>query len=155
MEREVDAYCGPRVRLVEVEHATLALNDAMPEAKSPNGAARILQQFIAGKDRECLMTIHLDARHRALSVEVVSIGTLTMAPVHPREVFKAAILSNAAAIIIGHNHPSGDIEPSPEDEAVLERLHEAGKVIGIPLLDFLIVSGSDHWSARETFRWPS
>ena len=69
--------------------------------------------------------------------------------VHPREVFKGAFLANAAAIICAHNHPSGDLTPSHEDKALSDRLREAGQMLGVPLLDFLIVSDTDSWSGRE------
>ena len=88
----------------------------------------------------------LDSRHRILGITEISRGTLTASLVHPREVFKAAILANAAAIIVAHNHPSGDVTPSSEDDKVTKRLREAGKVMGIRVLDHVIVGpmGGSH-----------
>jgi DNA repair protein RadC len=80
----------------------------------------------------------LDAKHRIIGVHVVSIGSLTESPAHPREVFRAAIVAGAAAVIFGHNHPSGDVTPSPEDVATTRRLIEAGMLLGINVLDPVI-----------------
>jgi DNA repair protein RadC len=77
-----------------------------------------------------------------VSVEVVSVGTLTRAVVHPREIFKGAIFANAKGIILAHNHPSGDPTPSDDDRTIFEMLKRAGDVLGITLLDFLVVSGT-------------
>ena len=77
-----------------------------------------------------------------------------MSPVHPREVFKGALLANAAAIIVAHNHPSGNTTASSEDIAVLKRLHDAGTMIGVPMLDFLVITQDDFWSGRESGHWP-
>lgn len=154
MERESEYACAPRVRLVEIEQVTSLVAEPSPPAKRPRDVFNILQPLIGTKDREHLVAVHLDARHRAVSIEVVSKGTLTMSPVHPREVFKGAILANAAAVIIAHNHPSGDPSASAEDREVMKRLHDAGTVIGIPLLDFLIITADDFLSEREGSHWP-
>ena len=154
MESEPEYACAPRVRLVEIEQVASAVAEQLPETKRPKDVFDILQPLIGTKDREHLVAIHLDARHRAVSIELVSKGTLTMSPVHPREVFKGALLANAAAIIVAHNHPSGDSTASAEDREVMKRLHEVGKVIGIPLLDFLIVTREGFLSEREGSHWP-
>lgn len=88
--------------------------------------------------RECFMVILLNARHEALAVETVSIGSLNSSIVHPREVFRPAIMAAAAAIILVHNHPSGNPEPSEEDISITKRLVESGKLLGIPVLDHII-----------------
>ena len=95
--------------------------------------------------------LHLDARNRPISGEVTSVGTLTGALVHPREVFKSAILQNAAGIIAGHNHPSGDWSPSREDRELKSRLAAAAEILGIPLLEFLVVTAEEgsYWSAAD------
>src|SRR5262249_30719327 len=81
----------------------------------------------------------LDQKNRLTGLHTVSMGSLTASVVHPREVYKAAILAQAAAIICGHNHPSGDVHPSREDRALTTRLYQAGKLLGINLLDHIIV----------------
>ncbi len=95
---------------------------------------------IVGRDRETFVTLHLDTRNCPIAMEVVSIGTLNGSMVHPREVFKAAILNNAAQIILAHNHPSGDPTPSREDIELTKRMREAGELLGIEVLDHLIVT---------------
>jgi DNA repair protein RadC len=112
-----------------------------------------LKAYLWCKDREHFVVLHLDGAHRVVSAEVVSVGVLSAALVHPREVFKSAILANSAAIICAHNHPSGDLEPSDEDRRTFEKLSAAAELMGIPLLDFLIVARDSHWSATGGLGW--
>lgn len=142
------AACEPRVRLVTVKQLGVADKD-IPPIRMPDAAARHARAVLEGEDREHFLALHLDSRHRVVSVEVISIGTLGSSLVHPREVFKGAMLANAAAIICAHNHPSGDLDPSQEDRVLLKRLVEAGDLLGIPVVDFLIVSDTEHWSASS------
>lgn len=103
------------------------------------GAAEILRRYLQHEDREHFVTLMLDAKNRVIGLHTASIGTLSSALISPREVFKAAILANAASIILAHNHPSGDTTPSPEDIQVTETLKRAGQILGIDVLDHLIV----------------
>jgi len=91
----------------------------------------------------------LDARNQKIARETVSIGTLTMSLVHPREVFEPAIARSAAHIILAHNHPSGDPEPSHEDIRVTEQLQEAGKILGIAILDHVVVASAGFKSMKS------
>lgn len=91
----------------------------------------------------------LDGRHRVMGEVLVSQGTLTASLVHPREVFRAAIRRCAAALVLVHNHPSGDPEPSSEDRQVTERLVRAGEVLGIRVLDHVVVAERGYHSFRE------
>jgi DNA repair protein RadC len=95
---------------------------------------------IGNQDREGFYAIHLNVRNRVIGVEEVSKGSMTGVEVHPREVFKAAILNNAAAMIIAHNHPSSDPTPSVQDIELTRRLVESGKMLGISVLDHVIVT---------------
>ena len=104
-------------------------------------------------DRERFVTVALDNGHRMLGIEEVSVGSLSAAPVHPREVFKALILANAAAFIGVHNHPSGEPTPSTEDIAITNKLGEAGRLLGIPLLDHIILGRDRFTSLVEDGRW--
>lgn len=113
---------------------------------SSDSAAELLRARIGNSDRENFVTILLDAKNKPVGIHTVSIGTLTAAMVHPREVFKAAIIANAAAIVAGHNHPSGDPTPSREDLEITKRLKEAGELLGIRFLDHLILGESGHLS---------
>ena len=97
------------------------------------GAAAILRPLFADLDREQFLVCGLDAKHCIIGVNVVSIGSLTLSIVHPREVFKPLILMNAAAWICAHNHPSGDITPSPEDRVLTSRLRQGAELLGITL----------------------
>lgn len=139
--------CEPRVCLVTVKQLKRPLEGE--QILLPMAAVRHARGILSGKDREHFLAMHLDSKHRVVSVEIVSIGTLGSSMVHPREVFKAAILANSAAIICAHNHPSGDVTPSTEDHQILNRLAEAGRLLGIPVLDFLIVADDAFWSASE------
>ena len=116
---------------------------------SPKDAAKLAINFLGDLDREEFIVISLDIKNQPLTINLVSIGTLNSNLIHPREVMKSAILSNAANIIVAHNHPSGVLEPSKEDIAITNRLKESGKIIGIELLDHLIVSNEDYISLKE------
>jgi len=110
---------------------------------SPKDSANILKDFIGDNDREALVVLTLDTKNKITSITVASLGSLNSSIVHPREVFKTAILGNASSIIIGHNHPSGDPTPSKEDISITLRLKECGKILGIELLDHIII-GDDN-----------
>lgn len=114
---------------------------------SPGAAAELGRRFIENSDREEFIVCCLDTKNQPLSLSVVSIGSLNSAIVHPREVFKVAILSNASSIIAFHNHPSGDTEPSVEDISLTSRLAEAGKLIGIKLIDHIIIGSEGKYSS--------
>jgi DNA repair protein RadC len=106
----------------------------------PNAASRLIVSMIGHKDREHLVVVHLSTQQHPTGIEIVGIGDLSTAVVHPREVFKSAILANAASIVVGHNHPSADLTPSVDDYVIARNLRLAGVILGIPVIDFLIVS---------------
>jgi DNA repair protein RadC len=116
-------------------------------------AATILRPLFHGLDREQFLVACLDAKHAIIGVNVVSIGSLSFSIVHPREVFKPAILLNSAAIICAHNHPSGDPAPSSEDRVLTDRLRQAGNLIGITILDHLILGDERTFSFADQ-GWP-
>lgn len=101
------------------------------------------------KMQEHFIVFTLDASHRVINRHLISIGTLTESLVHPREVFRPAIIDYAAAIVVAHNHPSGDPMPSREDKQVTIRLRAAGKIIGIPMLDHIVVT-KETWQRVKT-----
>ncbi len=109
---------------------------------NPDDAAQIFQTHFDGSDREIFSFIALNIKHKVIGIHDVSIGSLTASVVHPREVFKAAMLMNAAAIIIAHCHPSGNTTPSREDIYLTLQLINAGKLLDIPILDH-IITGTD------------
>jgi DNA repair protein RadC len=139
----------PIYRVQLVHEAALAA--PRTQIRSSADAAALLRQFLGTVDREHFVVIMMDRKNRLIGINTVSIGSLTASVVHPREVFKAAILSNAAALICGHNHPSGDPQPSSEDRALTERLVEAGKLLGIEILDHVVVGDgtTDYYSFAD------
>ena len=118
-----------------------------PIIDSPEKAA---EQFadIRDKKQEYFVCLTLDGANRLIAKRVISIGTLTASLVHPREVFAEAITDRAASIIVAHNHPSGNLEPSIADKEVTERLRQAGEILGIEVLDHLIL-GEGGFSSVE------
>ena len=104
--------------------------------------------FLQDETKEYFIALHLDGKNRIICVDIVSTGSLNQSIVHPRETFKTALLSSAAAIILMHNHPTGDPSPSQEDLEVTRRLREAGDLIGIKVLDHIII-GSTYYSFVE------
>jgi DNA repair protein RadC len=117
-------------------------------------AALLLRPCFEGLDREHFLVCGLDAKHRIIGINIVSVGSLTMAIVHPREVFKALILMNAAAFICAHNHPSSNPTPSPEDRVLTQRLRQGADLLGITLLDHVILGEERHFSFAD-HDWPA
>lgn len=114
-----------------------------------NDAINILSEELKLSDREIFCIINMNAGGQPINASITSIGTLSAAVVHPREVYKAALLSNAAAVILLHNHPSGNPNPSKEDMEVTERLVHAGRIIGVEVIDHIIVGEESNYSFRE------
>lgn len=123
--------------------------------RGPADVIEILRDMVADEAQEVFGALLLNARHKLLSYIEISRGTLTAALVHPREIFKAAILVNAASILLIHNHPSGDPNPSAEDREVTQRIYAAGELLGITLIDHAIFSqGGKYFSFHEQGLWP-
>ncbi len=117
----------------------------------PEQAAEAFCTLLGNPDREFFVAMLLDGKNRINSLHIVSEGSLNQSLVHPRETYKAAILSNAAAIILAHNHPSGDLTPSSEDIDITKRLKEAGDLLGIKVIDHIIIDtdSGNHKSFAE------
>jgi len=105
--------------------------------------------FLMKETKEMFITLHLDGKNRIIALDLVSIGSLNQSIVHPRHVFSTACLSNAAAIICVHQHPSGDPSPSSEDLSITRRLKEAGEIMGIKVLDHIIIGDGQYLSFVE------
>lgn len=122
---------------------------AAPDAvavTSPDRAAHVVVPMLGHLDREACVAVLLDTRHRVLVAELVSLGSLDHTFMSPREINRVALLANAAAVVVAHNHPSGDATPSGDDVRVTTRLARAGEVVGIDLLDHLVVAGG-RWTS--------
>jgi len=104
--------------------------------------------------REHFIGLYLNTRNRLLVRETISIGSLNASIVHPREVFEPALRQGAASLIVVHNHPSGETDPSEDDLAITRRLSEAGEILGVPLLDHVIVGGDGYTSLKENQALP-
>lgn len=142
-------YTIPGFRIALVREPGVRLAER-PQVRVPAEAAPLLAQYIGETDREVFVVALLTIRHRVLGLHTVSVGCLTSSLVHPREVFKPAILSGSAALLIAHNHPSGDPEPSAEDIALTRRLTAAGQLLGIEVLDHLVLGEAGRFvSLRE------
>jgi len=136
-------------RLQLVREAPADVPQAAPALDGPAAVARQLQPLFDGLDREHFVVLALDARNRPIGCNTVSVGSLSASIVHPREIFKFAILANAAAVILAHNHPSEDVAPSRDDVELTRRLVQAGEVMGIDVLDHLVVGGTEFLSLKE------
>ena len=115
---------------------------------NPEAVVDFMGKKLSGMDREVVCVINVDVKAHPINCHIVSMGALDYAVVSPRELFKASILSNAASIVLLHNHPSGDIKPSGNDVLITRRIKEVADLIGIPLLDHIIVgwNNPNHFS---------
>jgi DNA repair protein RadC len=113
-------------------------------------AAYLQLKHLAQHKKEYFMALYLNAKNQILKQEIISIGSLFSNMVHPREVFAPALEVRAAAVVLGHNHPSGDPTPSPEDQSLTQRLTAAGDLMGIEVLDHLVIGTNRYVSLKET-----
>ena len=145
------SYEIPLYRVTLVRESTIDFEDR-PIFTSAADVDRVMRGISADSDREIFSVVLLSAKHRIIGVNVVSMGSLTATLVHPREVFKPAILANAAALILCHNHPSGDPTPSQEDLEITRRLRSGAEILGIRLLDHVILGDGTYLSFADTGR---
>jgi DNA repair protein RadC len=117
--------------------------------RGPDDVVALIGKKLRGETREHFLVLLLNARHECTAVETVSIGSLNASIVHPREVFRPAVLAASASIIVAHNHPSGDPEPSEEDLSITRRLVQVGELLGIALLDHVVIASRGVVSLRE------
>ena len=162
MDAEELAAWGVEARVARRVAAAFELGRAVERAgeaerKVVRGApdvARIVAPELRGMGVEVFLVLFLDARNGVLGVAEAARGTLTAAPVHPREVLGPAVRRGAVAVVVAHNHPSGDPTPSAADRAVTERLVKAGEVLGVPVLDHLVWAERGWVSLRAAGEWP-
>lgn len=125
------------------------VEDAPPRIAGPRDVYEIVRRHLGDPPQEHFVALLLDTQHAVRGVHTVTVGILDASIVHPRETFRAAILANSAAVVIAHNHPSGDPTPSPEDREVTRQLVEAGRIIGIPVLDHVVIGDGRYLSFVE------
>ncbi len=117
--------------------------------KTPENVVELVKGGLKGQKKEHFLVIMLDTRSRLIKVAEVSMGSLDSSIVHPRELFREAISASAASVILAHNHPSGDTMPSEDDIILTKRLEQAGRLMGIDVLDHVIVGGQKHLSLKR------
>lgn len=123
--------------------------------RSSRDAAGYFAPLLGGLKREVFRIAILDSRHRLIKAKTVTVGTLNLALVHPREVFREAIVEDAAGVVLVHNHPGGDPSPSEEDARLTRQLVGAGEALGIPILDHLIIASGGYFSFADNHRLKS
>ena len=141
-------YTIPQIRLALVREPSDAKE--LSPIRTPADLERYLEPM-KHLSEEHFVSLHLDAKHNVIGYHLVSQGTVSSSLVHPREVFKAALLTNSSRIIVAHNHPSGNTTPSEDDKLTTSSLVKAGEILGVEVLDHLIVSFRDMFSIRENY----
>jgi DNA repair protein RadC len=149
----VKAYRGKGVRIVYDVVRERGEDPPLQVMRTAAHVARYIH-FLQSKglvpsEREAFMVVALDARNQTIGFQVVSVGTLNSAQVHPREVYRFAVSIGAASVIVAHNHPSLDHTPSHQDRLLTDRLREAGELLGIEMLDHVVVGGRCYFSFSD------
>ena len=147
-----DNYKGVRCRVYLVREGE---NDEVIKLNNPSDIYKLVKDELINSDREMLLSVMLTVKNQLIGVETVSIGSISATSMIPREVFKSAILANAAAIILCHNHPSGELTPSDEDVKFTNLVVDAGELLGIKVLDHLIISNKGFHSLRDGCGFPN
>lgn len=148
--KDGSSIAGRGAALAEYVRRGRTAPDPRPVIDNARAVAGQIHADIRTARKEHFIVLALNARRQLLRTETVSIGTLSASLVHPREVFTPAIATGAAAIVVVHNHPSGDTTPSAEDRDATRRLQRAGELLGIPLADHVMVSETSFFSFRES-----
>ena len=140
------SYKGIRCRVCLIQDGTY---DEVIKISDASDAYELVKDELVNSDREMLLSVMLTVKNDLIGVETVSIGSIISTNITPRDVFKSAILANAVSIIVCHNHPSGSLNPSPEDIELTKQLIAAGELLGIEVQDHLIVSNQGYKSLRD------
>ena len=141
------------VYIREVRVNYLQTEEKLFDVRQPQDVAKFVRKVLSDNSREHVVALYLNGSHSVVSFSIISIGTANATTIHPREVFQRAISSGATALVICHNHPSGQLKASPEDERATRMLKDAGALLGIPLLDHIIVTDTGFHSMKESGLW--
>src|SRR5439155_10450616 len=144
-------YRVTRYRLLMVKDGSITTTWDR-QLRQSRDVADLMAGVCAGLDREAFFVVLVDGKNRVSGINLVGVGSLTAALVHPREVFKPAIAGSAAALVLVHNHPSGDPTPSAEDLALTNRLCEVGDLVGIKVLDHIVLGDNSRFRSRADDR---
>jgi len=136
-------FPGIKHRICLIEESSDEYRDKV--ISGPEGMVEYLRPGFKGMDREMFVVLSLTIKYAPIGVNLVAVGSLTSCNTHPREVFKPAILANAACIVVAHNHPSGDVSPSDSDREFTDKIVEAGNLLSIKVLDHLIIGKDDRF----------
>ena len=147
-QHQLGIYDVPRYTISLIKEAASTFH-AKTRCQFSEDVYRYFKDICENQDREHLYALFLDTKHVPIGMNHVAMGTLSTTIVHPREVFKCAILLNAACLVIVHNHPSGDPSPSHEDRALTTRIADAGKLLGIALLDHVVIGSGRYFSFAD------
>ena len=128
--------------------------DEVVAIHNPTAAYELVKDELVSSDREMLLSVMLTTKNNLIGVETVSIGSINVTTMSPRDVFKSAILANAVSIILCHNHPSGCLIPSDADIQMTKQFVKAGELLGIKVLDHIVVSDQGFKSLRDCYKFP-
>lgn len=137
-----------QIREVQIQYGRKR-KGSYDSVKGPSSAVSFLRKVAPNNSQEHVIALYLDAANQPIGYSIVSTGLASSCPIHPREIFQRAIGLGAHSLILSHNHPSGRVEPSEEDRKVTKQIKEAGRVLGIKLLDHVVFSDSGFYSFQE------
>lgn len=152
MNNKLDLY---QVQLHKIGEMEVSF-DVTETIGTPCKSAEIIYDLLKFQDRENFVVLMVNTKYKVIGINTAHVGSLNSSVVHPREVFKPAILSNAAGVFLAHNHPSGDPTPSREDIEVTRRFIDAGSLLGVEVVDHIIVGnmeGFTYYSFKEKMGW--
>jgi DNA repair protein RadC len=140
---------GPQLRELRILYTRVRSAGPPLKVGRPADAAALVQERLENEPVEVCCLLLLNTKGRVIALHELSRGTLDSCLVHPRDVFKVALLANASGVIVAHNHPSGDPLPSPDDTLLCRRLRQCAEMIGVDLLDFMIIGDGRHFSFKD------
>jgi DNA repair protein RadC len=144
-------YKGIRCRVCLIRENT---SDELIDLYESEDVYELVKEELVNADREILLSVMLTIKNQLIGVETVNIGSVHATIIRPSDVFKSPLLANAFGIVLAHNHPSGNLDPSRDDIAITKTLVDAGELLGIKVLDHLIISNRGYTSMRDHYKFP-